>query len=307
MVKNPLVSVVILNYNKRNATLKSISSVIGQTYKNYEIIVVDDSSTDDTVAQVRRKFPEVRLVSLKKSLGRSAHNEGFKRARGQILVPLDSDMYLSRGFLAKLVEKFNRFPKLSALAFDLKDPTGKTVGWPPVYSPSDKLGGGYECGSGFPAIRHEVFENVGGFNPSFFLYVDEWEYFARLLKYGYKVYYFPDIVGYHTSPPHAYKSIMRGYHVVKNHLQLYAIYLPVRVWPKFLFHHSKEFSRVVVKGEADRWGTVRGLIFGLWFFLRALPKRQVLKGQALEKFLRFYFPKKGEVIVGKWGWNIISK
>ena len=153
------------------------------------------------------------------------------------------------------------------------------------------------------AIKRKIFEDVGGFNPSFFVYVDEWEYLIRLWAEGYSVRYFPDLLGYHKESPYAYRSVMRGYHVIVNHAQIYALYLPVKLWPKFLSHHSRETVRILAKNEADRWGTLRGLILAGFYFLKALPKRNVVKGGALEKFLRFYFPKKGDVIVEKWGWG----
>ena len=212
-------------------------------------------------------------------------------------------MYASKNFLLKIAEKFNKYPSLDSLAFNLKDPSRKTVGWQPVYDPKDMLGEGFRCSSGFPTMRKSMFKKVGGYNPKIFLYVDEWEYFIRILKAGYKSYYFSDIIAYHTSPETPYKPIMRGYHVVKNHLQIYALYLPVTVWFRFLNHHTKEFSRVISKGTANRWGTIKGLFTGIWFFLKALPDRDVLRGENLDDFMKFYFPQKGEVIVTKWGWK----
>lgn len=302
-MKKLLISVVILNYNKPKETLKSIGSLLAQTYKNFEIIIVDDASTDDSILRVKEKFPQVKLIALKKSLGRSAHNIGLRNAKGDILVIMDSDMYASKNFLRKIAEKFNKYSKLDSLAFNLKDPSGKTVGWQPVYDPKDKMGNGLRCASGFPTMRRKIFNEVGGFNPKIFLYVDEWEYFIRILKAGFKSYYFPDIIAYHTSPETPYKPIMRGYHVVKNHMQVYALYLPICVWFKFLNYHTKEFTKVIATGSANRWGTVKGLITGLWFFIKALPDRDVLKGENLRDFMRFYFPRKGDVIVTKWGWK----
>ncbi|KKQ13716.1 MAG: hypothetical protein US28_C0046G0001, partial [Candidatus Daviesbacteria bacterium GW2011_GWA1_36_8] len=61
--------------------------------------------------------------------------------------------------------------------------------------------------------------------------------------------------------------------------------------------------RVISKGTANRWGTIKGLFTGIWFFLKALPDRDVLRGENLDDFMKFYFPQKGEVIVTKWGWK----
>ena len=300
--KKPYISVIIITYKNVKDTVKSVKSVLKQKYKDYEIIVVDDNSPDDTAVQIKKAVPTVKIVRLKKPLGRAAMNEGMKRAKGEVFLLLDADMYLSKNFLEHLAEKFQKFPTINATAFHLKDPTGKTAGWEPIYAIEKTPEGGHETMTATFAIRREVFKKVGGFNPDFFLYV-EYEYYLSLLKKGYIVQYFPDLIAYHANAANPYRSVMNSYHVVKNHMQMYAIHLPIYVWPKFLLHHNKEFGEVMVTGKANRWGTVKGLLIGIYFFFRALPKRNVLRGEALKRYMRFYFPKRGDIVIKKWGWG----
>lgn len=301
----PLISVIILNYQKPQDSLTAITSVKRQTYQNYEVILVDDCSKDDSVRQIEDKHPDIKLVKLKKSLGRAGWNEGMKVAQGSIFLLLDADMFLAKSFLKRLAGKVMKFPRLAVFAFDLRDPKGKTS-WEPVHLKAKTSENGFEAFTATVALRREVFDRVGGFNPDFFLYV-EYEYYIRLLLFGYRVVYFPNLIAYHADSSNPYRSTMLGYHVVKNHWQLYALHLPLRVWPRFLRHHRQEFVKTIIKGRgASRWGTVKGLIFGLYFFFKALSKRnrnKVLQGPTLRKFLRFYFPKKGDVVIKKWGWR----
>ena len=300
--QDPLVSIVILRYKKLEDTLTSIDSIKRQTYKNYEIIVIDDATPDSTYAVIKKKYPDVTLIRLKKSVGRSAHNVGLRKAKGEVLIPLDADMYLPKNFLRKLVNKFNTFPEINFIAPNLIHPTKKGFQWRPVYEVRQAVHGGYECAGGFPMMRRKAFKKVGGFNPDIFLYVDEWEYLIRILRAGFKVIYFPDLIAYHTYSANPYRSVMMGYHTVVNHIQLYAMYLPIWIWPKFLMHHTSQFSDVVVKGKANRFGTIKGVLYGIYFFMRALRKRQVLDGATLKTFMKYYFPEKGKIVVEKWGW-----
>lgn len=306
-MKEPFISVIIINYKKPKDSILSIKSVLNQGYKKCEVIFIDDNSPDDSLKKIKRvfakiKFPNVKIVGLKKALGRAAWNEGMKRAQGDIFLLLDADMYLTKNFLKLLAKKFVKYPNIYAVTFNLKHPRLKTRGWEPVHSVYPSLDGGYEAYTATFAIRREVFEKVGGYDPNFFLYVEN-EYYIKLLQQGFRVYYFPDLIAYHTESANPYRSVMLSYHVVKNYMQLYALYLPLSVWPKFFLHHQKEFREVVVGGKANRLGAIKGLVSGIWFFLKALPKRRVLQGDALDTFMRFYFPQKGDVVVEKWGWG----
>lgn len=302
----PYFSIVILNFNRKKDALELLGSLSAQTFNDYELILVDNASSDGSVSEIKKQYPKVKIIALSKNIGRAGHNKGAEKAKGKILVFLDADMNFPSSFLGKLAKKFTKFSKLNAAAFRMYDPENKKRVWAAVRI---KEGGskdkGYEStfGGGMWAVRRKIFKKVGGFNPDFFVYVDEWEYLIRFWKKGYSVRYFPDLVGYHKESPYAYRSVMKGYHVIVNHAQIYALYLPINLWPRFLRHHTSETSRVLIKNEANRLGTIKGLLIAGYYFLRALPNRQVLKEPALEKFLRFYFPKKGDVIVEMWGWK----
>jgi glycosyltransferase involved in cell wall biosynthesis len=98
-----MASVIIAVYNEEDHIGQCLESLLGQSYPELEILVVDDGSTDRTAAVVRG-FPEVRLIR-QKHLGKArAVNRAAKIARGKVLFFLDGDMYFDREYVARMME-----------------------------------------------------------------------------------------------------------------------------------------------------------------------------------------------------------
>ena len=94
MENNPLVTVNILSFNRRDYLKITLEKVFEQSYKNIEVFVVDNASTDGTIEMVKKEFPQVRLIQLKKNIGIAGWNEGFKNAKGEFVLVLD-DSFLT--------------------------------------------------------------------------------------------------------------------------------------------------------------------------------------------------------------------
>ncbi|GBU25057.1 glucosyltransferase [Fibrobacteria bacterium R8-3-H12] len=129
-MNQPLISVVIPMYNRKSTIDYCLNSVLNQTYKNLEIILVDDCSTDGTVEHIRNTYKDKRIhiIQLEKNGGaQRARNEGIKNATGEWIAFLDSDdEWLSQKIddQVKILEENNFNPYLvihsDALAFDHK-------------------------------------------------------------------------------------------------------------------------------------------------------------------------------------------
>lgn len=93
MQKEPLISVVIPTYNRANTILQSVNSVLNQTYKNIELIVVDDCSTDDTLSKLNQiNDSRLKIICHEKNKGQNAaRNTGIKSCSGEYIAHHDSD------------------------------------------------------------------------------------------------------------------------------------------------------------------------------------------------------------------------
>ena len=93
MTKIPLVSVLIPAYNASKTIERAINSVLNQTYLNYEILVIDDCSTDDTADIIKKFFlKKIKFIQNKKNIGEAnSRNTLIKNAKGEFLAWLDSD------------------------------------------------------------------------------------------------------------------------------------------------------------------------------------------------------------------------
>ena len=103
----PLVSIVILNYNAEKFLDECINS-INQTEKiNFEIILVDNASTDKSYRGYTQKFPEIKLIENKKNLGYcEGNNVGIRSAKGEFIVVLNPDTVVTPTWLYELINAY---------------------------------------------------------------------------------------------------------------------------------------------------------------------------------------------------------
>jgi glycosyltransferase involved in cell wall biosynthesis len=109
----PKVSVIIPTYNRKQYLDRAINSVLKQTYTNYELIIVDDASTDGTPEFITEKYPDIRLLALQKNRGAGgARNEGINIAQGSFIAFLDSDDEWLPNYLETHVKYFESNPNI---------------------------------------------------------------------------------------------------------------------------------------------------------------------------------------------------
>ncbi|MCZ6674209.1 MAG: glycosyltransferase family 2 protein, partial [Verrucomicrobia bacterium] len=114
---NPLVSIIILTYNRAKLLIEALESVLAQTYRNIEIIVVNDASPDNTEEVLLPYMKHIRYIKNEKNLGcAGSKNVGLEAARGELITNLDDDDCIKPEKIARQVEMFQERPQMGVCA-----------------------------------------------------------------------------------------------------------------------------------------------------------------------------------------------
>jgi len=164
------ISVIIPSYNASRTIRQCLKAATSQAYSDYEVIVVDDASTDET-AQLAEKFP-VRLIRQSYNQGAAAaRNRGAKEGKGELFVFTDSDCVPPRDWLQKITGYFKDPQAVSVSGMyqteNKNSPQARFIGYDIDFrlrqEPDDAaIFGTYNC-----AIRREIFSELGGFDEHF--------------------------------------------------------------------------------------------------------------------------------------------
>jgi glycosyltransferase involved in cell wall biosynthesis len=201
--KIPFVSVIVPVYNAERTIRKCLDSIMKLNYpKNrLEILVIDDESTDKTV-QIVKQYP-VKLIVKRHGGYPSTMNVGIKNAKGEIILNVDSDTYISEDWLNKVINEFNDSTVGVVGGFILPAPTtsfwAKLVGYDSEYRQSQAIQKSKyidHITTTCTAFRRKLFDEIGFFDESFRLGSDE-DLTHRALKSGWKLVVKKDAVCYH--------------------------------------------------------------------------------------------------------------
>lgn len=223
----PLCSIIIVAYNNAVDLPACLDSLLAQDYPAFEVIVVDNASTDATEAVIVRYGDRVHYLRLPQNVGFAAgNNHGAARATGSILVFLNPDTTPQPGWLSALVGQLVADQSVGLttsrilLAEDpqLVNTCGNTITWTGLTvcrglgEKADQWQDASEVaavsGAAF-AIWRDLFQTLGGFDEAFFLYYEDTDLSLRAQLAGYRVWYSPDSIVTHKyvfkfSPQKAY-------------------------------------------------------------------------------------------------------
>src|SRR3989344_3835761 len=186
------VSVIIPTYNRRLVIGRAIKSVLNQTYSDYELIIVDDGSSDGTrelIQEYAEKDKRIKYIYQENGGASSARNFGIKQSLGEYLAFLDSDNEWLSDFLETMVSVLkNRKSLLMAycsenlfLTSEDRDINGKIIARrvrAEEYNPAKLLKTNYidiNC----VILKRELYDNLGGFDENL-TSLEDWDYFARV-------------------------------------------------------------------------------------------------------------------------------
>jgi glycosyltransferase involved in cell wall biosynthesis len=303
----PYLSIVIPAYNASDTLERLLTSLTKSTFKNFEVIVGDDASNEQLTVnrlQGNRKVTyTLRVVRLTRNRGpAAARNTASKKAKGEILVFLDSDVTVYPDTLAKIAGKFKKDDDLTAIT-GVWDKHQKTKAFFPQFkalrdwsywtNERDRDGYYYLFSTRIAAVRREVFLRLGGFNEAF-RQMEDVEFTYRIAK-RYAIIFAPDVRVHHE---------FEGFSAVARKYFWRSYY-----WAK-LYRERKKFDPVATTvwesmAGVSGAGAIGALLIGgiVFFFIPSVLVKLFSIGIfvlllmihtiLLHKFLRFVYKEKG--------------
>ena len=282
----PSVSLVVVNFNGKELLRKCLLTLSKTDYPNYEVVVVDNASTDGSLTEVRNSFgsdPRIKVVENNENVGHAEGcNIGAQKTNGRYLVFLDSDTEFNADNwlweLVKLMEtdasvglaqaklvlaEDNRCLDYVCVAVDALGTWAANYG-----SKEENLKENFEilaASAGCCIVRREVFNQVGGFDADYFIYDDDTDLSLRVRLLGYRILFVPSAVVIHRGGVLRGVSGMMLYHSSKNRVRTALKNYELRnVWWRFsvltFFTFIASVGFFAVKKQEEAKATLRGMI-----------------------------------------------
>tara|TARA_B110000014_G_scaffold252558_1_gene231017 strand:- start:828 stop:1877 length:1050 start_codon:yes stop_codon:yes gene_type:complete len=281
MKKEYLVSIIVLNYNAGKLLIDCIDSLKKSKYKNLEIIVVDNISSDRSHIECKEKFPEIKLIQNQENLGYcGGNNIGIKEAKGEFIVILNPDTIVENNWVEELIFAYEKFgdglyqPQILSLneeniiqstgnmlhvfGFGFARDKGKKI--------SDERGEiekiGYASGTCLFTTR-SVLEKVGLLDEFLFLYHDDLDLGWRAAQIGINSYYVPKSKIFHVESYSLKWSAKKFYWLERNRKYCLLTHYSKKTYKKmrfslmlvdlfvWAFYFSKGFLGAKIKAELD--------------------------------------------------------
>jgi GT2 family glycosyltransferase len=287
----PLFSVVIPNWNGAHHLPTCIDALRAQTYPRVEVIVADNASTDGSRGLLAAQYPDVRVIALPENRGfTGACNAGMTAAQGDLVALLNNDTEVDPGWVAAVVDAFNRHPEAGLVAskmrlFDQRD-RFHTAG--DLYRVDGRLAnrgvweqdeGQYDqeeyvfsaCG-GSSAYRRSMLDEIGLLDDDFFFSAEDMDLAWRAQLAGYRCVYAPNALVYHRLAATG-GGVTASYYDGRNMIWILIKDYPAALWRKHVFKILRaQFTLAWQALRAWRGAAARARLRGMVASLRGAPK-----------------------------------
>ena len=215
--KNPLVSFVVPTHNNINTLEQTLVCLSNQTYSNTEIIVVNDGSVDDTKQILKSyEYRDIILINLPGNFGHSlASNVGIARAKGDFLGLMDDDIWIDPNWTETILDIMHGLPS------DVSIVQPKVI----ENNQVSRTNKGYTqiiqtCGV---LAKTAHIQEIGGYDESYFAWVNDMELAANLLNQGYRIYCDPSVEVIHKSTAWSGGELspIKTYYYTRNYVWYY--------------------------------------------------------------------------------------
>ncbi len=296
MAVTPLITVIIPNWNGAHHLPACLDSLRRQSFRDFQVIVVDNASTDGSLDLLAREYPEVRVMALPENRGfAGACNAGIRATRSQFVALLNNDTEAHPSWLAAIVDAFRRHPDVGIVAskmllFDRRDifhtagdfyrldgvPGNRGV-WQRDEGQYDREEYVFSACGGSAAYRRAMLDEIGLLDEDFFYSCEDVDLAWRAQLTGWRVLYTPHAVVYHKLSATGGGPIASFYDG-RNFLWLVAKNYPGSLLRRYWWPILRAQLRITWealrawRGEAAR-ARLRGQLHGLLGLPRMLRKR----------------------------------
>jgi hypothetical protein len=236
----PKISIIIPNWNGARFLGTCLKSLAKQNYQDFEVIVVDNGSSDNSVDFIKKEYPQHQVIALKENVGFArAVNIGIKATPSNLIALLNNDTEVDKNWLGEIAHAAAKYPEATFFASkmmdykrrDIIDSCGDAMTWS---GRSYKIGEGskdspkyckekyiFGACAGASAYRKEFFDKVGYFDEDFFAYMEDVDLDFRAQLLGLKCLFVPSAIVYHIGSATAGRGSGLAFrHMVRNHLFL---------------------------------------------------------------------------------------
>lgn len=239
-MKKPLVSVITVNYRQAAITCALLDSIFQNSYKNLDVIVVDNGSEQDCTATFQKHYPSVKVLISSDNLGfAGGNNLGMKAAKGDFIFLVNNDTEWTDGLVEALLNRFDSDDSIGVVSPkiryhhtpDMIQYAGFTeinplTGRNETIGKNEKDSGQYDTAALTPyahgaamMLKKEALEEVGLMPENYFLYYEELDWCHQIKEAGYELWYEPQGLIYHKESASVGKlSTLKLYYLTRNRL-----------------------------------------------------------------------------------------
>lgn len=317
-------SIIIPTWNGKVFLKACFDSLKNQSFKDFEVILVDDFSTDDTIQYTKKYFPWVKIIEKSKNSGfPSSVNLGIKAAKGEFIALLNNDTEVDKDWLQNILNSATNHPEAGFFASKMLDFKDRSI----IDSCGDGMtwsGRGYKIGElkkdsrkfeteryvfgacgGAAVYRKELFDRIGLFDEDFKFYLEDVDIDFRAQLAGYKCVFVPGAKVYHIGSATAGKRSSFSFKMmIKNHFHLILKNYP---WQKIISNIFKlKYSELRFFAAAIKYHFVREYFWGVNQALLESPK-MLPKRRRIQRNRKASLKELDQIIDPKFNYKSLSK
>lgn len=318
------ISIIIPNWNGKRFLKTCLDSIYNQSSNNFEIIFVDDCSTDDSIEFVKKNYPDIKIVEKKRNSGfPSSVNLGIKAAKGKFVALLNNDTELDKDWIKEIITAAEEYPEAGFFASKMLDFKNRSI----IDSCGDEIawsGRSYKIGelekdgekfnknrfvfgacAGAAVYKKEVFDKIGLFDEDFSFYLEDVDIDFRAQLAGFKCLFVSKARVYHIGSATAGKKSPFSFKMmIKNHYHvIYKNFPTKKIWQNLF---KIMYSDIRFFAAAIKYHFVREYFWGMFHALSEHSK-MVTKRKNIQKNRKVTLEYLDEIINSKFKYKSIAK